>query len=468
MRIAGADRAIGNLVKWAAKDDWAHYREQVFADHLDFIRERFDMTDDEVVDLLGDDFVMLYGVVLEDFFTARFGDDGELNVIEDYLKRRGWREKVPAKQYLKAIRDSVMSLYEVVDLDPGKNMTVRDMIRGGDPITVTEKMGSQTSARWDRIAARLVTVGGKPFFTGGMLLMSYNTTNEILPVFEEMAKSFRTKLRKPAREQDEVPEINSHKLRATLLESVGPRLFTQAWLIDALGRIQAPLPEMHNTDGDKILFSEVRFPSLGGVEQITAVIDGIENLERNAPDGPSWTWHGKGSPSQRMSAKRHEGVTFQSRDESGRTSLGQIEFGNGTLLLSTNSRERAERGRDLLASHLGDLVGVPLISYEEVERMLNKTPEPRATDEEEVPPEVAAEILRSYLDGHYRQTLDDQLPILDGKTPRQAVKSKKGRAQVIEWLKYLENSEARRSTADGQAPYDMTWMWQELKLEGER
>jgi hypothetical protein len=64
--------------------------------------------------------------------------------------------------------------------------------------------------------------------------------------------------------------------------------------------------------------------------------------------------------------------------------------------------------------------------------------------------------------------LDDQLPILDGKTPRQAVKSKKGRAQVIEWLKYLENSEARRSTADGQAPYDMTWMWQELKLEGER
>ena len=39
---------------------------------------------------------MVYGFVLEDFFTARFGEEGELNVVDDYLKRRGWREKVPA------------------------------------------------------------------------------------------------------------------------------------------------------------------------------------------------------------------------------------------------------------------------------------------------------------------------------------------------------------------------------------
>jgi hypothetical protein len=40
--------------------------------------------------------------VLEDFFAARFGEEGELNVVDDYLKRRGWREKVPAKHYLRA------------------------------------------------------------------------------------------------------------------------------------------------------------------------------------------------------------------------------------------------------------------------------------------------------------------------------------------------------------------------------
>ena len=198
MRIAGRDQAIGNIVKWSARDDWAPYREQVFAEHLDSIADNFDLTGQELAETLGDAFDMLYGVILEDFFAARFGDDGDINVIDDYLKRRGWREKVPAKRYLTAIRDSVISLYEVVDLDPGRAMTVRDMIRGGDPVIVEEKMGSESAARWDRIAARLVTVNNKPCFTGGMLLLSHEASNKFLSVFEETTKAFRTKLRREA------------------------------------------------------------------------------------------------------------------------------------------------------------------------------------------------------------------------------------------------------------------------------
>jgi hypothetical protein len=38
------------------------------------------------------------------------------------------------------------------------------------------------------------------------------------------------------------------------------RLFTRTWLIDALDRASGPLPEMRNTDGDEIVFSEARFP----------------------------------------------------------------------------------------------------------------------------------------------------------------------------------------------------------------
>lgn len=468
MRIAGANRAIGNLVKWAAKDDWAFYREEVFASHLDFIEEQFDVSSEDLIDLLGDAFDMLYVVILEDFFTARFGDDGELNVIDDYLRRRGWREMVPAKRYLEAIRGSVLSLYEVVDLDPGKTMTVRDLIRGGDAVTAEEKLGSQTAARWDRIAARLVRVNGKPGFTGGMLLLSHHASKEILRIFEGKIKSFRAQLRNKAKKQGEDPEIPPQDVKEMLLESMGPRLFTQAWLIDALQQAQAPMPEMYNTDGDKILFSEVRFPIEGDEGKVVSVIDGIENVERNAPDEPSWTWHGRGSPTQRMAAKRRPGLTCQSTDDSGRTSLGYVEIRNGTLLLSTNSRERAEKGRDLLASRLGDLTGTPLISHEDLERVMEKPAGPQATDGDEIPPEVAAQILHGYLDDHYRRTLDDPLPILDDKTPRHAVKTKKGRRLVIEWLKYLENSECRRATGESQAPYDMTWMWRELKLEGER
>ena len=81
---------------------------------------------------------------------------------------------------------------------------------------------------------------------------------------------------------------------------------------------------------------------------------------------------------------------------------------------------------------------------------------------------VAEQVIHSYLDDHYRRALDDPLPLLDGKTPRQAVKTKKGRAQVVGWLKLLENSEFRRAAGQGHNPYDTAWMWRELKVEDAR
>lgn len=467
MRIPGGDQAIGNLVKWSAKDEWAPLRDQVFAEHFGPIHERFETTDEELVGLLGGAFGMVFGFILEDFFTARFGADGELNVVDDYLKRRGWREKVPAKRYLEALRDSALSLYEVVDLDPGHSMTVRDLILEGDPVTVEEKLGSESAARWDRIAGRLVTVNNKLYLTGGLLLFPHEVAGEVLSAFDDITKRVRTKLRKEARKLGEKAEIADRDVRAMILDTVAPRLFARAWLTHALDRAFAPLPEIRNTDGDEIVFSEVRFPIVGDDTKVAAVLDGIDGFERDEADALRWTWHGRGSPSQRMSQNRQAGLTIRSGDEAGRTSLGNAEIAGDAVVLSTNSRERAERGRDLLATPLGKLVGSPLTSHQDLEKMLEARPDSTPT-EADLPPEVAEQAIHSYLNDHYRRTLDDPLPILDGKTPRQAVKTKKGRVQVIDWLKQLENSEFRRAAAQGHKPYDTSWIWRELRIEESR
>ncbi len=77
MRIPGADQAIGHLIKWSEKDEWEPYRRQVFAEHFELIMERFDISEQEIVDLLDEAFGMVCGFVLEDFFTARFGEEGD-------------------------------------------------------------------------------------------------------------------------------------------------------------------------------------------------------------------------------------------------------------------------------------------------------------------------------------------------------------------------------------------------------
>ncbi|MCF6264792.1 MAG: hypothetical protein L3J24_14560 [Xanthomonadales bacterium] len=73
--------------------------------------------------------------------------------------------------------------------------------------------------------------------------------------------------------------------------------------------------------------------------------------------------------------------------------------------------------------------------------------------------------MAGYLDQHYRQTLEESIPALGDKTPRECVKTKQGREKVISWLKYLENQEAHRAKQNGSSAYDFSWMWAELGLD---
>lgn len=71
------------------------------------------------------------------------------------------------------------------------------------------------------------------------------------------------------------------------------------------------------------------------------------------------------------------------------------------------------------------------------------------------------------MDRHYRETLDQPIPALKGKTPRQAVKTAAGRKLVIDWLTLLETGTANVD-AGAMAGYDFGWMWVELGLDSGR
>ena len=53
--------------------------------------------------------------------------------LDEYLKRRGWKESVPTREYMVGLRRSVLSLYEVSEVVPGESLALRDLVRGGDP-----------------------------------------------------------------------------------------------------------------------------------------------------------------------------------------------------------------------------------------------------------------------------------------------------------------------------------------------
>ena len=76
--------------------------------------------------------------------------------------------------------------------------------------------------------------------------------------------------------------------------------------------------------------------------------------------------------------------------------------------------------------------------------------------------------MHEFLDRHYRRTLDDPLPVLGGRTLRQAVATARGRREVVDWIRAVENIQYRRGPKQGRRAYDCGWIWEELGIERRR
>lgn len=465
MGATGSDKAIAAIMKWSTREDWVERRETVVEDHLGPLCDAFKLSPLEISEVLGrEGFGQLMGCAFEDFLTCRFEPD-QRNIVDDYLRRRGWKESAPAQRYLRALQQSIMSIYEVTDMAAGSHFWARDLVRGGEPVRVEDKLASANLVRWDRLAARLLPIGGKTYMSGGVLWLSLEDAREVVKEIVEQRKSLGRRLRRRAgRAGIERAEIDALPIDDAILSEAAP-LFTQTWLGTVLRRIlHQPTPEISNFDGEALVLSETRFPLADPkqVGEIGSRLDRLNELARDEPLEPHWTWT-IDLAIERAERKRRAAPGAIGLGE--RRILGTVHLQDNAVLLQTNSVERAERGQALLAGALGTLIGAPLTSMQTVEQALADRPGegPRQT-ELPLPPQGAEAAVKEVLDRHYHAALTSAVPMLGGRTPKQAVRSKSGRQQVVEWLKYLENQSAHRAEASGQLGYDFTWMWEALGI----
>lgn len=472
MGMSEVDRTIGNLLDWIAGGKWSSRFEQVQEVHFCAAADMLGIEPVEVLDALGDASNVLNAFILEDFFTERFGEHAELNVLDDYLDQRGWRESDPGRQYLEALRDSNASLYEVVDINPGSSLTLRDLIVPGEPLTVHERQGSRTAAVWDRVAARIVPLNGEIGFTGAVLHFRYEAVNDVLSGVDRIVKKESRQLGRRSRRRSRghgkrrrpSPGVSPIE-RETIVRSLPcAEMLAQVWLLDTVSQALAPMPELRNTDDEPIVLCEIRFPILGDIGRISSALDEIETFDRVTDAEAQWVWHAPGSPSRRAVQHKKGNPTAKMSVVSGTTSLGHVRIEDGVVTLNANSRERAERGEALLSSRLGDLVGPALISSQDPYQAMRERSSRPAPDDLPDPFDEGVQAIHAHLDEHYRQTLDDPLPMLGGRTLRQAAKTKKGREEAIDWLKQLENMEYRRASKQGHSAYDTRWIWEELGI----
>jgi hypothetical protein len=456
--------SVSGLVEWSRRDPWRERMGEMVERH---IRRACDLNDIDIHDLpevIGEAAMAALDSAFEDCCTVTW-EDGS-NLASDYLKRRGWKETVINRAYIEAMRDSVVSLYEVSDVRAGESFLARDLVRGGDPARVTERTATKTLGPWDIIAARIVTVRGVVQMTGTVLPVERPLANEMLALLR------RTQSRAPGVAAETFatadPALRT-RLEAELANnetvlSVAAATITTLWLNDTIRRCLAPLPELVNTDGEPLEFMTLhyRLAPESTTSDIADALAGLPDL-RGDGDGAHWTWFApeKPAPKRRNSQGLHDA-------DAGRTIHGHLTLSATTLEVRVNSEVRATRIRGQLKAVLGERVREPLIERVTPEQAMAEagkvTPAPAEGLPDGLTPEALREATHQVLDRHYRKTLGEPVPMLGGKTPRQAVRSAKGRIAVADWLKGFEQTNARRPADDPMRDYDFGWMWTELGI----
>lgn len=458
--MADAASLLG-VRKWVYCDEWREPFDDLIDLHIEAACKAAGIEVDELPDVIGEGHVAnLMGCIFEDMLAFEL-EDGS-NVVDDYLKRRGWKESVANKRYMTAIRQSVMSLYEVSDIVLDQSFLARDILRGGEPVRISEKLATRSLKQWDWIAARIVQVGKRTVMAGGVLAFGRTVGERARDSIATLQERMRKEVREAVRQEGEDAELDPYALDTEVLRRAA-FLFTNVWLEDVLQNALHPLrPTLINSDGETIEFTTVRYPVNPGADR-QAFVDALEKVpgfSRAAED--LWDW--VGPPATSAHGKAPDGterfVTFL---PDGSVSLGSIELAGGTLKLDVNSAQRAERARALLDPAIGSLVGEPVVESKTVEEIMASRPAGRKPTR---PAGMSAEeeraILDETLERHYRALLDQPVPALDNMSPREAARTEEGREMLVDWLKGLENSNAQQEPGSAIARYDASWMWEEL------
>ena len=383
------------------------------------------------------DLLALSQGVEETWFAFDYRLEDDSRIIDLFLEQA---DLTPGERsYLLALRRSSMRLYEVTDTVPGSSMTLRDLVEG-TVVQVNERSGSRTIARHTCLAARVIPRGcsGRPEIELALL--------HIPDLWRESALAAVKQRRDDFFRDEPAGAIDDFYKEL-------PPLFHEVW---ATSIFEPAVPELKNTDGESMVVTRASF-HVDDVGALVRALDGAEADGITTGNDGAWAWAGDNAAGTL-------------------TSLGTMTLQGETLVLETNSVERGARGRALVERLAGRAVRHRATTHEDLRRRVMESVTARALGREDphdskesssgrkLDPDVAEALVAEYYARHYRAWIDEPVPSLDGRTPREASKLPALRSRLEGLIHGLEGM-YENALKEGEPAYDPSWMWDELDLD---
>ena len=338
----------------------------------------------------------------------------EITIAASYQKSKGVKLDPLENRLIDAIDGRPFTFYEIIDCQPGNGYRVKDFFIGS-VIDVKEKMGSENVQKGDLLFGRTATIDAVSMLFGSGSII-------IRPIWKPHLIHFRKWLME---EEDPSP---------ITIETLADFDFEiREVYFEIFEKIMRP-PEMQNTDGDPLrfhtLYYDIESPdaafqaikSLSAVETEEELRSQATFTDDDAIEKIEIPWTRKG---------------FKNDPALESTVLGRIEIYGRKMKVEVNSDKRAEIIKKEIEKRLGPRAKYKTMEIHSLESMLEEGQQKGLPDAGTQPnqddlmqlPEVQQQ-MRHVLQGHWQNWIDDHIPALGGKTPRQAVNTPDGKESV--------------------------------------
>jgi hypothetical protein len=363
------------------------------------------------------------------------GRDGRALAAEWAADRRS-RVTERERLLLDAYGGAWLSMWEVSRVDRGVGVALVDRLTHEERFAF-DVSASSTLDIHDTMLAFILDCGGVSFF-GGV------HPQPLTPYYAESAVRAAQKMCRVRTRAVDPARLRSAEIQVELID---------IWndLADAM--VSAPPPTITNTDGDRVEPTTDDFEMTGDratlLERL-ASIDGAEGPQDE--DGETVFVFTK--PGNAM---------HRNWDN---TIIGRAVVAERHVRVETNSHRRADALRAILERALPGLLRFRLRQQTNPtdlmrRAMVNGPSAPGAGALREQPPPEALAALRDFRQQHMRSWVDESIPALGGRTPREAARTPQGRRALELLLKDIERSESRLSPDE---QIDLSWLRPELGI----